>query len=472
MVVVSNGVVEVTQIGPKPGRLWRARMRRVIRPGRALAKRAQGWCSKTMTIARSSAQARRASERLASAAMHATEYLAQHDRRLASPMASLLGRSHTRFRGLRRVTMCWLDEDVRHRRMCLEPTQPSISFGPTIGGMCRQQPVILPNVHLYQFDDAVVSASSSSILCDGRLIVERVDGVDSHRCDFSADHLVMHGQGSAYVARRPVERMGPGLFLAGNGQFNYYHWMIEILPKAQFLDVLDEIHGSRIPILISDVVANTDSMSDALHRLVGDRPAVVMSADKSYRVDKLFYINAPSTCPFNLRRGEELRISDVRTRGSSVQFLQGRLLTGSDAGSGRGAKRVFFARRPGRRNYNQDEVFAVFEPHGFVSVYMEELSLTQQIDVVSNANLIAGPTGAAWTNLIFCRPGAMGLCWMAEESGDFAGYSNLANVVGAELRYVTYRTGAKSTSELYSRAYRVDANRLRVELEAMLGSAD
>jgi capsular polysaccharide biosynthesis protein len=404
--------------------------------------------------------------------MHATEYLAQHDRCLASPIASLLGRSHIRFRSLRRVTLCWLDEDVRHRRICLEPSQPGISYGPTIGGIHRQQPVILPSISLYQFDNAVVSASSSSVLCDGRLVVERVDGVDSHRCDFSADHLVMHGQRSAYVARRPAERIGLGLFLAGNGQFNYYHWMIEILPKAQFLDVLDEIHGSSVPILISDAVANTDSMSDALLRLVGDRPIVVMSADTSYRVDRLFYINAPNTCPFNLRRGEEMQISDIRTRGSSVEFLQSRLLTGSDAQSGRGTKRVFFARRPGRRNYNQDEVFALFERHGFERVYMDEMSLAQQIDVVSNANLIAGPTGAAWTNIIFCRPGAMGLCWMAEESGDFAGYSNLANVVGVELRYVTYPTGAKSTSELYSRAYRVDVNRLRVELEAMLGSAD
>jgi hypothetical protein len=70
--------------------------------------------------------------------------------------------------------------------------------------------------------------------------------------------------------------------------------------------------------------------------------------------------------------------------------------------------------------------------------------------------MIAGPTGAAWTNLIFVEPGTRCLCWMAEEQRGFAAYSNLARAVGAELRYVTYVTGVSDSDRLYFLNYRLD----------------
>ena len=79
-----------------------------------------------------------------------------------------------------------------------------------------------------------------------------------------------------------------------------------------------------------------------------------------------------------------------------------------------------------------------------------------QIEAVQGADLIAGPTGAAWTNLLFVEPGTRCLCWMAEEQREFAAYSNLAHAVGAELRYLTYATGVSDSERLYFMNYRLD----------------
>ena len=99
---------------------------------------------------------------------------------------------------------------------------------------------------------------------------------------------------------------------------------------------------------------------------------------------------------------------------------------------------------------------------------MEELSLKEQISLISNAEVIAGPTGAAWTNLIFCREGAKCLCWMADEYGEFSAFSNLARVVGADLRYVMHRTGAKSIGELYYLNYHVDGKEIQKALNVLM----
>ncbi len=98
---------------------------------------------------------------------------------------------------------------------------------------------------------------------------------------------------------------------------------------------------------------------------------------------------------------------------------------------------------------------------------MEELSLKEQILLISNAEMIAGPTGAAWTNLIFCREGTKCLCWMADGYGEFSAFSNLARIVGADLRYVIHRTGAKSTGELYYSSYHLDGQEIQKALNVL-----
>jgi capsular polysaccharide biosynthesis protein len=98
---------------------------------------------------------------------------------------------------------------------------------------------------------------------------------------------------------------------------------------------------------------------------------------------------------------------------------------------------------------------------------MEDLSLREQINAVNSAEMLAGPTGAAWTNLLFVGRGARCLCWMAEEQRGFAAYSNLAHAVGAELRYVTYPTGIKESRRLYLTDYWLDPAEVERELSEL-----
>jgi capsular polysaccharide biosynthesis protein len=301
------------------------------------------------------------------------------------------------------------------------------------------------------------------------VIIEGVPGVDSGRCDLATDHL-MHGGTTAFVATKPARHIDCGLFLGGNGSDNYYHWMMEILPKLQFLSTVDDAAGRPVPLLVSAATTRIGSLAASLRHVPGEREVVEMAPMDSYRVRELYYVNAPSVCPFNLRRGARIRVSDFLIRPSSVRFARDRMLNEATRAGGRGS-RLFLARPSVRRHYNQEEVLAAFGRHGFVETYLEELSLAEQVDVVAGADWLAGPSGAAWANLIFATPGTRAVCWMPDEAAEFAAYSNIAKIAGVDLRYVTYPTRVGSTRDLYTTRYRIDPRRLESRLVAMLEAA-
>ena len=74
---------------------------------------------------------------------------------------------------------------------------------------------------------------------------------------------------------------------------------------------------------------------------------------------------------------------------------------------------------------------------------------------MANAELIVGPTGAAWANIIFAKPEAKALCWMAEEWGDLSCFSNLSSTLNIDMQYLTYTAGTSDSRELYSRQYSI-----------------
>ena len=99
---------------------------------------------------------------------------------------------------------------------------------------------------------------------------------------------------------------------------------------------------------------------------------------------------------------------------------------------------------------------------------MEDLSFTEQVRTVYHADFIVGPTGAAWTNLIFCKAGTKTLCWMAEEIGDFSAFSTIAHLLNVDMRYLTYKSGVKMTSDLYFHDYHIDIDLIENGLYELL----
>ena len=68
-------------------------------------------------------------------------------------------------------------------------------------------------------------------------------------------------------------------------------------------------------------------------------------------------------------------------------------------------KKIFLRRNSNYRKLeNSAEIEAVLSEYGYVVVDPEKLDFLQQVALFSQADSIIGPTGAAFANVVFCKP--------------------------------------------------------------------
>ena len=73
-----------------------------------------------------------------------------------------------------------------------------------------------------------------------------------------------------------------------------------------------------------------------------------------------------------------------------------------------------------------------FKENGFGIVYPEELSFEEEVRVFQRAEVIVGPTGAALTNVVYCKEGTL-IAVIAPLSHKSYFFSNIAYMVGAKF---------------------------------------
>lgn len=360
----------------------------------------------------------------------------------------------------KKIQIVWMDEAKDYELAVLSYGQTGIASNPIFYRRVNNIiEIALPNVIVCVFRNARISLVSSSVVMDeNKIIIERILAPDQKIVNYSSGHIVDHSQEFAYVKRYLSSiSTEKGIAIFGNGASNYYHWIIEILPKLQFVDELPEEYRSY-PLLVSDEILKIPSMEYALNLFRNGREVIYLDSKKVNIINDLVWITSPNNLPFNLRRNNKFKTNYTKINKKTLNYV--RTVAFSHALVGHVEKnyfdKIFFSRKTERRNYNQDEVYECLSRHGFVKIFMEDLSFVEQVRTVYNAQIIVGPTGAAWTNLIFCRPGTKALCWMAEEIGDFSAFSTIAWLYDVDLRYITYKADVIYVSDLYQKDYKID----------------
>lgn len=371
---------------------------------------------------------------------------------------------------LDRVQVSWLSQADLGRRT-LRRIRDGVVYPPRrVDGPQRREIVELPEIKEFALTGAVISGLSSSVLLPERkvLLLDGVPDMDQRRYDYSLGHLRRHTNERAIVRIKEPTCIERGIHLAGNGASNYYHWLIEILPRLEFLADPGGI-DQDCPLLVNESVLQVPQLREALDLFSGGREVLALDPDGAYLVERLVYISSPNSLPFNLLGRHSFRASDLRMDRSAIDFIRNRVFEAlGNSNSGRQfPPRVFLARRELRRSYNRDAVAGTLGRFGFETVYPDSLSFLDQAAMIQQAEAVVGPTGAAWTNLAFARRGTKCICWMAEELGEFAAFSTLAGFYDADLRYLRYKSGTNVTADHYSQDYLLDTRELASALVAM-----
>lgn len=352
----------------------------------------------------------------------------------------------------------WLDEYTECKKIEMREVAEQYIYGPSQGRRKNRLKVKLPAVFNYHLTGVTIINNSSSFIKNNKIIIERIPTIDESLVNYNGGHLKYRKKSVAVIKYTSPIAIKEGLFLAGNGSFNYYHWLIEIIPKLQF--------SETTPILVSDDIDKYNSFKELLTILAANRVIIKLKKDQQYLVERMVYTTTPNNLPFNLINANKFEIGYFLISNSSLNYLRSNIL--KEIQIKKGSSKIFLKRDNNRRSYNQDEIELILTKLGFVSVNCENFSFIDQVQVFNNADFIVGPTGAAWSNLIFGKPGSKALCWMAEEYGDFSAFSTLAEFTGIDLRYLYFQTGEKNTSQLYNKEYYIKPNDFEQQLAALL----
>lgn len=80
---------------------------------------------------------------------------------------------------------------------------------------------------------------------------------------------------------------------------------------------------------------------------------------------------------------------------------------------------------------NENEVENIVKQLGYKVIYPEKLSIIEQAKVFNNAEVILGATGAAFTNIIFCKQGTkIGVIQVTDIKDKEGGYAIMASLLG------------------------------------------
>ncbi len=202
--------------------------------------------------------------------------------------------------------------------------------------------------------------------------------------------------------------------LTTRGSHNYYHFLLDVLPR---LELLRRSGVSVDAYVVERATCFQRELLDHLG-LAADR----CLGDEHIRAEALVVPSVPD--------------DQLRTPPWIVPWLRARFLP-DDVRSPH--RRLYVTRgavRHTRRVENEAELLAVLEPLGFEVVDPGALSAEAQVRAFAEAEYIVGPHGAGLTNLAFASPGAAVVELFARDYVNECFWALASTVEGLRYRYL------------------------------------
>ena len=195
--------------------------------------------------------------------------------------------------------------------------------------------------------------------------------------------------------RRPLH-LGKRAFLIGaRGAGNYFHWMIDILPKLE-LAALAGVSVGRDDVIVLPFHKSRFQLETLRHLGITDDQVRFTESGSPYCC-------ADTVVVPGLRNEMATRSGDW-----IPGFLQRRFLGDAPQG-GSGGRRLYVSRASpaaaGRAIENEEAVVQALTAEGFDVVFPERLSVPEQARLFADAGIVVAAHGAGLTNIVFCSAG-------------------------------------------------------------------
>lgn len=283
-------------------------------------------------------------------------------------------------------------------------------------GLCRQRGVL------------VLGHDWLPILADGRFTLEGM----VHTPGLYEGKIRNLARSSEQTWRPAYQRrqvLNEPAVLVG-GSRNYYHWLINHLPRLLWLRRRGLLTGRRI--LVNDEL--TGFQRDSLAALDIDGSQLYELAD-----------NAAVYC-------DDLLVPDffaanTVTHPAAVAMLRDAYLPWGSAPR-IPAERIHLSRRDAanRRLHNEERAVALASAAGFRTVTTAGMPFREQVGLFAGAEAVLAVHGAGLTNLLFCRPGSL-VIEVAQRAHRVSSMHMLSLVCGHQHHFVDATTDALAAEQ-------------------------
>ena len=309
------------------------------------------------------------------------------------------------------------------------------------------------------------TARRTAWLADSDLFIEDSEQDVFHFSNFAPHLDLVAASPSRAVARRHEPQRSletviyPGSFAPGN----WYHWLVETLPRIWLAERLPD-QFQDVPLLMHRGFFDVPAMRETLDLIRGDRRIVTVEDAEWIHVERMVWIDGMFTMNHHAIYPDGL-IDQASRFHPAMRDFRARLL---DWSQGRGTelpRRVFLDRGSSARPYNDVEVKEALVSRGFVSIEPGSLDFAGQANLFAGAEVLVGPHGAAWANILLASEGTKALYWAPQ---DFAGTQIWASIGALSGVAVHEHVYAQEPGRFKTGSYTVDVPRLLEHLDRVL----
>jgi predicted O-linked N-acetylglucosamine transferase (SPINDLY family) len=263
--------------------------------------------------------------------------------------------------------------------------------------------VRVPEVELWQLPKVTVIGGHSGVLMDSDTLLDeelvRMDPKRHHPklggvlVDLCADHALLKLQDTSSFSK-----ISSGLHLNNVYSHNYFHFLLENLPRLLFSHSLVP---PEVPVLMDENLP--EQVFEAVRLAAPGRQIRMLRRNFCYQVDQLHY---PKAVNFVYDAVQvKPQPEDVLLHPESLRRLN--TLAHRTLPDPSRRRRLYLARRGAkvRRLTNAEEIENYLSSQGFEVVDTATLSFQEQMRLLAEAEVVVAQSGAALANIVFARPG-------------------------------------------------------------------
>ena len=231
------------------------------------------------------------------------------------------------------------------------------------------------------------------------------------------------------VAKKQLNKV---IYLSGTYDQNWYHWLIEILPKL-FL-IKEKIKKYEdYEVVISENIFNSSTHLESLKLFTSINKIITIDPRYLYEAKQVVFIESASISNRARKRMFNHSLMDGNFHSSIVKsykrYIEKKLIKQKSSNP----ERIYLYRNQNKRKFNQKEIIGTLKKYDFEVIDLLKLSFKEQVQLFYDSKIIVGVTGAAWTNITFCQRSAIGLLFCPSSVKWSSAFANLASLSDMKL---------------------------------------